>query len=889
MKSIRRFFSRFVSTFVPQRSDAAFSAEFEEHIAELTEENIRAGMAPDEARRVAILKFGPVGSLKEDFRDQRGLPFLETFFQDLRYAFRTLRRDSGFALVAVAILSIGIGANTAIFSVVNTLVLRSLPFYASDRLVWIENEFPNHKAAGLSGITSRVAVYWEWQKLNQSFEQMEAYNAFFGRSSYSISGDREPERVIGVEVSKNLFPMLGVRPMLGRTFVENEVQLNGARAVLISYGLWQRRFGSDPSIVGKSVRVNDSPVTVVGVMPREFDFGSVFAPGIRTDLFLPLVLDEVKNWGHTLAIVGRLKPGVSIQQARAEFRVLNEQIATAHPDWRNWFGSYMQPLHDSVSGRVKAGILLLAGAVGVVLLIVCVNVGNLLLARAASRRQEMAVRAALGASRGRVIRQMLTESLLLAGAGGVVGALIAGFATELLSRMRGVTLPLLERVHVDGIALVFAVGVTMLTGILFGLVPALELSRSDIQEGLKDASRGSSEGHRKTWLRNGLVISEVALACILVAGTGLLVRSFLRVLDIDLGFRPERVAALRIDPSSKYETDKKSLAFIEEIVRRVREVPGVESVSGTDALPLDRNRSWGIAAKGQIDPKSMSDPTKGWISAYVRFVLPGYFKTMGIPIRAGEEFTERDREGKTPVIIINETAARRLWPGQNAVGQIAYGGGSEERRVAAVVADVRHSGPEEQAGVEMYMPVAQSENRSVDLVMRTTLDPKALASVVRATLRPLDPTLPITEFRPMQDLVDRAVSPRRVIVWLLAGFAVIAVVLASLGIYGVVSYTVSRRTQEIGIRMALGASARNVQMDVLGHTLKLVSIGVVCGVSVSLILSSLIESQLYGVGARDPLTYLAAPAVLVIVALFAALLPSRRASKVDPMTALRAS
>ncbi|MBC8164306.1 MAG: ABC transporter permease [Bryobacteraceae bacterium] len=800
---------------------------------------------------------------------------------DVRYACRNLKGDPGFAMVAVAILAIGIGANTAVFSVLNALVLQPLPFYAANRLAWIENEFPDSRSGGLSGSTSRVATLWEWRRQSQSFEQIEAYNAFFGRGSYTLTDGNEPERLVGVEVTQNLLPMLGVSPALGRGFLKEECLPNGPRAALISHGLWQRRFASDRRVIGKTVRLNDEPVIITGVMRRDFDFGDVFTPGVKPEIVVPLILENVQNWGNTLAVTGRLKPGISPEQAQAELRLINEQTFRSRPEWRSWTGAKVTTLRDAVTGRLRPAVLLLAGAAGMVLLIVCVNIGNLLLARGMSRQKEVAVRAALGAGRGRIIRQMLTESLLLGGLGGMVGTVIAWSGTHAMANLQGVSLPLLHTIRIDATALGFMLLGTLVTVLLFGLAPALESSRTDVQQGLKEGGRGGGEGKRTNWLRGILVISEVALACILLTGCGLLIRSFLRVLEVDLGFRPERVAALRIDPTAKYETSEKRLAFMEEAARSIAALPGIEMSSITDALPLDRNRSWSLGAKGEVYPDKPP-------SAYVRFIFPRYFYTMGIPFKAGRDFSAQDKKGSQNVMIVNETAARTLWPGREAVGQVSVIG-QIEFQIVGVASDVRHSGPEHEAGVEVYMPLAQNVSNSVDIVMRTGMDPADLALSVRAALRPVDPDLPATGFRLLQTLVDRSVSPRRFVVTLLGGFALLALGLASLGIYGVVSYSVGRRTHEIGIRMALGASAHSVQKGVMKSVLLLVSIGVATGMAGAMALARLIHSLLYGVSMYDPLTLAAAPLVLIGVALMASYLPARRASGIDPMNALRAA
>jgi predicted permease len=625
--------------------------------------------------------------------------------------------------------------------------------------------------------------------------------------------------------------------------------------------------------------LSDDPATIIGVMPATFDFGGVFAPGTRADVFIPMALESVQNWGNTLAIVGRLKPGVHVAQAQAEFDALNENLFKANPNWRFWTGARLSPLRDSVSGRVYSAVLLLSGAVGLVLLIVCLNIANLLLARATSRQKEISVRAALGAGRGRIVRQLLTESLLLSTGGALAGLALARLATAGLARLP-VSVPLLHTIRIDGAALAFLGGITVLTALLFGLAPALAASRIRLTGGLNDSTRGSSESAGKGWFRNALVVAEVALACVLLSGCGLLIRSFVNVLDVDLGFRPERVFALRVDPTSKYDSREKRLAFIEELSRRVAQIPGVEMSSLTDALPLDRNRSWTIGAKGRV----YSDGN--YPGAYVRFVFPEYFRTMNIALRAGRDFTEQDKRGSPDVIIVNETGARTHWPGENAVGKIVMLGKTEVQ-VVGVVADVKHSGPEQESGIEMYLPFRQSGSGSLDIVMRSRLNAAALSSSIRSSLRPVDPNLPLGEIRSLESLVDRAVSPRRFVVWLLAAFAALAVLLASLGVYGVVSYSVSRRTQEIGIRMALGASAREVQFVVLKSTAGFALAGAALGVAAAIAAGRLIETMLYNVSARDPLTLLAAPIALTTIGIIAAYVPARRASRIDPISALR--
>jgi predicted permease len=802
----------------------------------------------------------------------------ESVLQDLRYTLRTLRRDAGFTTFAILIVGLGIGASSTVFSVASALLIRPLPFREPASLVWITNR----DVAGLSGRTTQVGHFVDLRQANQSFSDLAAYFAFYGVGDSKLTGAGDPERLSGVPVSENFFPLLGVQPELGRGFSADEGKWNGPKAVLLSHSLWERRFASDPGIVGRSLTLNDEPTTVVGVLPASFDFASVFAPGSHIDLYFPFPLSpETNRWGNTLAIVGRLKPGIPVGSAAAEVKVLAQQITRAHPE-RNSFGGNLALLTEYVSGPTRPALVVLGSAVGVVLLIVCANLSNLLLVRAAGRQKEMAVRAALGAGRRRLIRQMLTESIVLSCCGAVIGVALAVGGTRVLARLDAVSIPLLQSVRLDTTALLFTLMMAVLAGLLFGLAPALQIPSTGVHEALKDSSRGSTEGRRGAWIRNTLVVCEVAFACVLLVGAGLLIRSFLQVLDVNLGFQPERTAALRVDPDRRPSTQEGQNSYFDDVLRRVRELQGIEAAALTDALPLGRNRSWGVGAKGQTYERGQAP------NAFVRIVSDGYMKSMGIPVRAGRELSERDTPASELVIVINETMARRLWPGEDPLGKIVRA--DRERQVVGVVADVRHLALEQGAGLEMYIPIRQIRDySSVDLVVRTTLPPAGLASTVRAALAPIDPNLPANEFRPLQQLVDKAVSPRRFVVLLLGGFSVFALVLASLGIYGVISYSVSQRTQEIGIRMALGAPARDLQLRIVLQTMGLAGIGIVLGTVASWALARLLTGFLFGVTSNDPVTFLGMAIVLATVAVAAGYLPARRASRIDPMTALRAS
>jgi predicted permease len=800
--------------------------------------------------------------------------------QDLRYTFRTLRRDAAFTTFAVLIIGLGIGASTTLFSVVNTLLLRPLPFRDPGRLAWVTN----YKTGGLSGATTQVGTLVDLRGNNQSFSDLAGYFAFYGVGDNVLNGKGEPERLSGVPVSENFFPLLGVGPEIGRLFTPEECKWHGPKVVMISHGLWARRFASDPGIVGRALTLDNEPVTVVGVMPASFDFASIFAPASHIDLYFPFPLSaETNRWGNTMAIIGRLKPGVSAAQAQAEVKILGAQLNAAHLADRNDFEGWVTPLKEHVSGGLRLALIVLSCGVGAVMLIVCANLSNLLLARMAARRKEIAIRTALGAGRARLVRQMLTEGITLSVCGAALGVLLAVAGTRALAHLDSVSIPLLQNVHLDGAALGYTLGMALLTGVIFGLGPAFHAPAGVMHDALKDSSRGSTEGKERSWIRSALVVSEIAFASVLLVGAGLLMRSFVRVLDVNMGFQPERAMSVRVDPDrGYYRTGEQQNAYFDEVLRRTRAVPGVQGAGLTDALPLGRNRAWGAPAKGVVYPPGE------FPDAFVRVVSDGYIGAMGIPLRAGRDLSERDTPKTEPVIVVNETMARRLWPGQDAVGKIMSACG--DRRVVGIVGDVRHLALEEDAGNEMYIPIRQCRDwGSVDLVVRTTGAPEEIAGGVRDALRQIAPNISPKEFRPLERLVDKSVSPRRFVVTLLGGFAVFALILASLGIYALISYSVTQRTQEIGIRMALGASAGDLQAGIILETLRLAAVGMLVGATAAWLLARLLRGLLFGVTATDPVTFLGMLAALTLVAAIAGYVPAYRASRIDPAVALRAS
>jgi predicted permease len=799
--------------------------------------------------------------------------------QDLRYSFRTMRRNAGFAVFATLIAGLGVGASATVFSVVNTLILRPLPFDKSSELVWIANrDLPD-----LSGQTTQVGYLLDLREKTQTLSAVAGYFAFYGVSDNLLSGRGEPERLSGVPVSENFFDVLGVKPLLGRAFNAEESAWNGPKAVMLGYALWERRFNRDPAIVGASLVINGTPHTVVGVLPVSFDFATIFAPGSRFDLYFPFPLSpETNRWGNTMAMIGRLKPGATAASAQSEVRVLAQQMSREHPE-RNGFEGIVKPLSEQVSGNIRLAVVVLAGAVGMVMLIVCANLSNLLLARTAARQREIAIRMALGAGRKRLLGQMLTEGLVLSSGGAILGLALAVAGTRLLTGLETVSIPLLRDVRTDTATLVFTVAVTLITGVVFGLAPALQASGAGMTSALKDASRGSTGGRERAFVRNALVVSEIAFACVLLVGAGLLIRSLASVLEVKMGFEPARTATIRVDPDSRITTPAQRLAYMDDVLRRVSQAPGIERAAVTDALPFGRNRTWGAGAKGVTYERGK------YPLAFVRVVSEGYPAAMGIRLLAGRDFSAGDMPGKEPVMLVNKTLAEALWPGQDPVDKYIVGPCARERRVVGVVSDVRHLSLEQPSGNEMYIPARQCDDLAGSyLVVRSTLPPGQVAATLRAALIPIAPNLAGNDFRTLQQIVDRSVSPRRFTVLLLGAFAVFAVILASLGIYALISYSVNQRTHEIGIRMALGASARDVQASIVGQTLRLAAIGLVIGAGASALLARGASGLLFGVTAGDPQTFAGMVAILAIVALVAGYLPARRASRIDPMVALRA-
>lgn len=876
---MRRWLRKLVAVVRKRPLDEELREELDAHIEMLTEDNIAAGMEPAAARRSARLTVGNPAVAEELHRDARGLPTLESFLQDLRYAYRTLTREWSFTVVAVAILGIGIGANTVVYSLVDALVLQPLPFTQPDRLVWIANGEPG--ATNPSLLASRVLTFEGWREASTQLDELAAFSPFFTRDSWALTGDgKDPERVKGVLVTDNFLPLLGVPLDLGRSFTPEEVAVGGPQAVIVSHSLWERRFESDVSLVGRPIEINDAPVTVVGILPADFDFGSAFAPGYDVDLLFPALLERMSFWGNTLSVVGRMGPDATLASTAAELEALTTNLRQERPELEGWVVfARTSALQDHVNGPVRGALWLLWGAVGMVLLIVCANLANLMLVRGVARRRELAVRAALGAGRGRLMRQLLTESFVLSLLGVTLGVGLAVVGLRTIVARQAVVLPLLERVRIDGSVLAVTGTTALLVALVVGLVPALQLARRDGLAALGQSSRGAVGDRAEHWTRASLVVAEIALACTLLVGAGLLVRSFGHLLDVELGFEPSQRASFQVSAGARYTDSAEVVSFHHELGDTLRAVPGVNDVAFTDNLPLDGNRSWGLR---RADDPDATSPT----SAFVRFVSEGYFEAMGVDLLTGRGFTRDDTDQSEAVIVINDTLARTLWPGSDPIDEAVLLGDTETR-VVGVVEDVRHNSLDEESGAEMYLPMARFGLRNFSVVVHTDGDPRALTGQLRSALREVDPRLPFTDFRPLDRLVDRAVSSRRFFMSMLTSFAGMALLLASLGIYGVISYSVGQRRAEIGVRLALGAQPGRVLGEEMRRGLRLTGIGLAIGIVGAVAASRLLQTQLYQVGATDPTTYALMAAVLLAVAMFAGYLPARRAARTNPVQALR--
>ncbi len=817
---------------------------------------------------------------------------IDVFRHDLRYALRSLRQRPGFTGLTVLTLALGIGATSAIFSVVNGVLLRPLPYDRPEDVVMVHT-----RLEGTPGRELSEPEYWDLREQARSFTRLAA----FSNGSLTLTGSGTPERLEAGFVTADAIPLLGVSPARGRAFAAEEDLLGRPPVVLLSDGLWRRRFGADPKIVGRTLILDDLPTTVLGVMPPGFQLPSHYA-GLGMELWTLLQLDPAvdrseRGW-HWLTAMGRLRPGLDAGGADREMAALMAGMLQRYPnEYDANFGGTASPAAEELVGDIRPVILVLMGAVGLLLLIACANVASLFLARAEARQREIAVRAALGARAGRIVRQLLTESTALATAGGLLGLLLAMWGIRALVAAAPPTLPRLEAIGMDGWVLAFTAAVTLSTGVLFGLAPALQAARPDLSGALTDGGRGGSAGFRRQRFRRGLVVSQIALALVLVAAAGLLMQSFARMRGVDPGFVPERLLTARVELSPvRYESNERIRAFYQQLVRRLEALPGVRSAAAVKALPMTQLElgDWSFVREGM---HSLPPKPSEWNLAYWQTTSPEYFETMRIPVLQGRGFEATDRIGAPGVAVINRTLARQVWPGGDALGQrILLGGGATDslwRTVVGIVGDVRHRGLDAEPRPEIYLPHAQfpagtgTPLRTLCLVLRTEGDPVQLTGPLRAAVAELDPDIPLADVQTMEEALGAWAAERKFTMLLVGGFALLALTLGAVGVYGVMAHLVVQRTREIGIRIALGALPREILALVLSQGAWLAALGIVAGLIGALGATRLLAGLLFGVGPTDPATFVATAAALAFVAVIASLLPALRAVRTDPITALR--
>jgi putative ABC transport system permease protein len=816
---------------------------------------------------------------------------METLWQDVQYGVRMLLKTPGFTAVAILALALGIGANTAIFSVVNAVLLRPLAFKDPERIMVVGEVNSNQKGAEDQTTGIAPANFLDFRNDNKSFESIGAFS-MTARTGYNLGGVGEPERVTGANVTADLFPTLGMSPLYGRQFLPEEQKQGNNHSVMLSYALWQRRFGSDQNIIGKPIMMNGFSYLVVGVMPKGFEFPTKdVLPALQSlekpvEAWVPLAIadaDWTSRGSRFLTAIGRLKPGVTVEQANSDLNAISGRLAQTYEQDKGW-GAHVISLQEQMVGSIKLALLVLFGAVGFVLLIACANVANLLLARAATRQKEIAIRVALGASRGRLIRQLLTESFMLALAGGALGMLLAVWGVSILVSISPQNIPLSSQFGLDGRVVGFTLLVSFLTALIFGLVPALQASKVDLNATIKEGGRSS--GGSGLRIRNILVVAEIGLAVVLLVGAGLMVKSFVRLESVNPGFDPKGVLTFQYTlPSSRYPDDPEVIAFNNQLLDHLKSLPGVESVSGTTALALGKASNY---TSFEIDGQPPLPPGELRLAEHIG-IFPDYFKTMRVTMLKGRDFTAQDKKESPQVVIINEAMARQFWPHEEALGKrikIDYDQGVA-REIVGVVSDVKNFGLDAPPKPEMYVSEIQFPFQGTFIVVRGNGDPKSLSTPITQAVAAVDKDEPIYNIKPMEDVLNNSLARQRFNMLLMSCFAMVAAILAAVGLYGVMAYSVSQRTHELGIRMALGAQRRDILTLIVGHGLKLAAIGVAIGLFGAFALTRVIESLLYGISTTDPTTFGAIALLLVLVSLLASFIPARRATKVDPMIALR--
>jgi predicted permease len=889
VKALRALFLRLGNLFGTDRLDRELHTELSAHLQLHIDDNLRAGMTPVEARRQALLRLGGLEPTKERVRDQRSLPFLETLFHDLRYALRMLRHNPGFTAAAVIVLALGIGANTALFSVVNAVLLRPLPYPHPEQLVTLRESKPNFATGSIS-----LPNFLDWQKDNRTFASMAALR---GGRSLVLSGLGDAEQLNAVMLTCGFFEQLAVSPLIGRTFTQDEEKIGAAPTVLLAARLWKRKFASDPTVLGKSITLDGRAYTVVGVIPAQFDLLGNFR---NTDIYIP-----IGQWGNPalmsrsaglgISAIGRLRPGVSIDQARADMLRVTQNLAAAYPDSDKNIGAALIPFRKWNLGTIQSSLSVLFGAVAFVLLIACVNVANLLLARSTTRFHEFAIRSALGAAQSRIVRQLLVESILIAGIGGAAGLLLASFGTQALLHALPSALPRTSEIAVDLRVFLFAMFLSLTAGVFFGLAPALKIARRHPQHTLQQGGRGRS-GHRHR-LQGALVAAELALALVLLIGAGLMIRTLSALHSVNPGFDTAHVLAfgLSLPPSSMNADAATVRATFRNVQQKFESAPGVQSLAYSwGALPLGYDDEWLFWIDGQAKPASKNE--MHWALDYV--VGPDYFKTLGIALQSGRFFSDQDNEHAPQVAVIDEVLARKFFPNVNPIGQRLHLNGSNDvTEIIGVAAHINQWGLDsdstQELRAQLYVPFMQLDDENMSKagsgigVVARAVNPAQLFASIRQVSRQISPDQVVYGAQTMDEIIAESLAERRFSMILLGLFATLAVLLSTVGIYGVISYIVSQRTREIGIRVALGARHTDVLSTVLLQGAKMTALGIAVGLALSVAVTRLLATLLFGVTATDPLTLATVAALLAVVSLSATYVPARRASHLEPTSALR--
>ena len=885
MTQLRTQLVRAIGLFRKRGREAEMMNEFQQHLDRLTERKIAAGMSPGEARNAARREFGGVEQIREIARDERVWMWPEQLWKDFRFAVRQLRKSPAFTFVAILTLALGIGANVALFSVVNAVLLRPLAYPAPERLVSISSTSSKNEI-GKTAVS--YPDFNDWRQQAQSFESI----AGFVDSSAVLGGNAgEPERLVTAGVFGDYFAVLGVEPALGRRFLPDENAEGKNRVTILSHAFWQRRFGGDAAIVGQQISLNGNPFLVVGVMPAGLEH-PIAQAARSVELWLPVGVVErmrTSRRNNFIQVIGRLKPNVTLETARAEMKTIAAGLAQQYPETNTGWSVAVDSLHETLTAEVRPALLVLSGAVAFLLLIACANVANLLLARATTRQREMAVRAALGASRGRIVRQLLTENVLLSLTAGAAGLLLASWGTSALLALSPGDIPRLASVHLDAQVLLFAVGLSVVTGILFGLAPALTVTKLNLNDTLKQGGRSASAGATGRPLRSALTVAQIALSLMLLVGAGLLIRSFLRLQEVKPGFNPSNLLAAELAlPPTKYAENQQVVQFYDQLLARLAEQPAIKGAALTTTLPLAESGeqiTFYVEGRPVVRTERLAD-------AETRVVSPDYFRTMEIPLRRGRLLTDQDTSAAPRAIVINETLARKYFANEEPLGKRITFTNPEALdtqwwTIVGIVGDVRQISLQAEPYAQAYRSYRQVPKRAMTVILRTEGDPLAMLGTLREQVWSFDRQQPLANARSVEQVLARSIAQPRFNMFLIAVLAGVALVLAAVGIYGVISYSVTQRTHEIGIRMALGATASNVLRLIVSHGMVLAGAGLAMGVLGALAATQVMSTLLYGVTATDPVTYVALVLLLGVIAMIASVIPALRATKVDPVVALR--